>query len=54
MILFVGQVLNVCFPVRKSIGPYLNKGSLVALQWTVSKFSPPVLKPMKRYLASGT
>lgn len=46
----VGQVLNVCFLVRTSIGLFLNKGILVALHWMVLMYLPLVLRQMKRYI----
>jgi hypothetical protein len=52
--LCVGQVLSVFFPVQKSIELCLNKGSLVALQWMVSKYLHLVLRQMKRYCAYVT
>ena len=42
------------FPVQKRIELCLNKGTLVALQWMVSKYSHLVLRRMKRYHAYGT
>jgi hypothetical protein len=44
----------VFFPVQKSIELCLNRGSLVALQWMVSKYLHLVLRQMKRYCACVT
>lgn len=47
----VEQVLNACLLVRASIGLFLNKGLLVALQWMVPKYLRRVFREMKRYCA---